>query len=70
MDRESATESFGKWVLPASKVQVANDVDQANILVGASPEQKEIEWVALREGEVSLQLTWYAILTLPNFRNV
>ena len=49
MDRELATELIGKWVHPTSEIEVANDIDQTNVSVWASPEWEEIELVALQE---------------------
>jgi hypothetical protein len=49
MDREPTTETLGKRIGPASKIQVPDDVDNACIPIRASPVRDIVQWVALQE---------------------
>jgi hypothetical protein len=49
MDRKLLMEMMGKQVVPTSKIQVANDIDDAYVSIRASPHWDEINRISLQD---------------------
>jgi len=49
MDREPATKMICKRVGPTREIEITNDINDADVSVGACPEWEEVELIALRK---------------------
>jgi hypothetical protein len=47
MDREPLTETIGKRLVTTIEIEITNDVDDADVSIGASPKWEVVEQIAL-----------------------